>query len=77
MSRMIAVRLKEDLLSRVDKERKRGGLSRAAAITQALRLWVEQRQYDEAVRRDQEAYAAQPVDEREFTSVLGAQRWPK
>jgi Arc/MetJ-type ribon-helix-helix transcriptional regulator len=77
MSRLIAVRLQERMLSQVDRERKRAGLSRAAAINEALQLWVAKRQYEQAVRRDQEAYERQPVAEDEFESVLGAQRWPK
>lgn len=77
MSRMIAVRLQEDLLARVDAERKRAGKTRAAAIAEALRLWVERRQYEEAVRRDQAAYGKHPVRASEFAPVLGAQKWPK
>ncbi len=77
MSRMIAVRLKEDLLERVDRERKRARLSRAAAINQALDLWVDRRRYEDAVRSDHEGYARHPVASDEFEAVLGAQAWPK
>ena len=77
MSRMIAVRLQEAMLSRVDRERKRAGLTRAAAINEALLLWVEKRQYEEAVGRDQHGYERHPVQEEEFESILGAQIWPK
>ena len=71
------MRLQDELLARVDAERKRAGVTRASAIAEALRLWVERRQYDAAVHRDQKAYADHPVTGDEFTSVLGAQKWPK
>jgi hypothetical protein len=77
MSKMIAVRLKEDLLERVDHERKRARISRAAAITEALDLWVNKRRYEDAVRSDHDGYARHPVAADEFEAVLGAQSWPK
>jgi predicted DNA-binding protein len=61
MSKMIAIRLHDEMLSQVDQERKRTGLTRAAAVKEALQLWVEKRQYDEAVRRDQEGYKRHPI----------------
>src|SRR4051812_49010752 len=61
MSKMIAVRLQDEIVSRVDFERRRAGLTRAAVINEALRLWVATRQYEEAVRRDQEGYEQHPV----------------
>jgi metal-responsive CopG/Arc/MetJ family transcriptional regulator len=76
MSKLIAVRLQDELLAQVDRERKRTGLTRAAAINQALQLWVEKRQYLEAVRRDHEGYDRHPVREDEFAPILGAQTWP-
>jgi hypothetical protein len=77
MSKMIAVRLQEELLARVDRERKRARLTRAAAINQALDLWVDKRQFEEAVRRDQAGYERHPVGSDEFEPILGAQVWPK
>ena len=77
MSKMIAVRLQEEMLSRVDRERKRAGLTRAAAINEALQLWVDKRQYEEAVRSDHEGYERHPVRKDEFAPILGAQTWPK
>ncbi len=65
------------MLSRVDRERKRDGLTRTAAINEALRLWVNKRQYEEAMRRDHEGYERHPVGEDEFGPILGAQTWPK
>lgn len=77
MSRLIAVRLQEEMLSKVDRERKRVGLTRAAAIKEALLLWVEKRRWEAALRSDQEGYERHPVRQDEFESVLGAQAWPK
>ena len=77
MAKLIAVRLREELLSTMDDERRRAGLTRAAAIQEALRLWVAHRQYKQAVRRDQEGYARHPVGRDEFTPILRAQAWPK
>lgn len=77
MSKLIAIRLKDDILEKVDRERRQGGLTRAAVMNEALDLWIEQRRYREAVRRDQDGYARQPVAAGEFQSILGAQTWPK
>jgi hypothetical protein len=77
MSKMIAIRLQEDLLTDVDRERKRAGLTRAAAVHQALAIWVARRRHEEAVRQDQEGYRRHPVGDDEFEPVLGAQSWPK
>ena len=77
MSKLIAVRLPDEVLSRVDHERRRAGLSRAAAINAALELWIRTRRYDDAVRRDHEGYDRHPIRTDEFEPVLGAQRWPK
>ncbi len=77
MSKLIAIRIDEALLAGVERQRKRAHLTRAAAIKQALVLWLERRQYDEAVRRDQSGYERHPVEEDEFAAVLGAQVWPK
>jgi predicted DNA-binding protein len=74
---MIAIRLPDEMLARVDEERRRAGLTRAAAVNEALELWIERRRYEEAVRRDHEGYEKHPVKEEEFGSVLGAQVWPK
>jgi hypothetical protein len=46
-------------------------------INEASRLWVAKRQYEEAVKRDQEGYERHPVRAEEFSSILGAQKWPK
>jgi metal-responsive CopG/Arc/MetJ family transcriptional regulator len=74
---MIAIRLDEQLLARVDRERRRRGISRARAVHEALADWVARRRLAEAVREEAEAYARQPIGDDEFAPVLGAQRWPK
>src|SRR5206468_8046640 len=77
MSKMVAIRLDEGLLIRVDRERRRRRLTRARAVHEALADWVARHRLAEAVREEAEAYARQPVAEDEFGPVLGAQRWPK
>lgn len=77
MSQMIAVRIDEQLLTRVDGERKRRGISRARAVHEALRFWLERTLLEEAIQREHEAYAHRPVRRGEFSPLLGAQVWPK
>jgi len=77
MSRMIAVRLDESLLTRVDRERRKRGISRARAVHEALADWVARRRLAEAAREEAEGYRRNPVTDDEFAPVLGAQRWPK
>ena len=74
---MIAIRLDEGLLVRVDRERRRRRITRARAVHEALADWVARHRLAEAVREEAEAYARQPVTDDEFGPVLGAQRWPK
>jgi predicted transcriptional regulator len=74
---MVAVRLKDELLARVDRERKQARLTRAAAINEALDLWVDKRRYEAAVRSDHAGYERHPVGRDEFEPILGAQAWPK
>jgi len=77
MSKLIAVRVADDLLERVDHERRRRGVTRARAVHEALAGWVARERFSEAVREEAEAYGRQPVTDDEFGPVLGAQRWPK
>jgi len=77
MSKLLAIRIDEDLLAEIDRERRQVGLTRARAVKQALSLWMEQRRYQEAVRRDRQGYETHPVKEEEFGPVLGAQTWPR
>jgi metal-responsive CopG/Arc/MetJ family transcriptional regulator len=77
MSQMIAIRIDEDLLGHVDRERRGRGLSRTRAVEEALRLWLERHHFEEAVRREHEAYKRKPVRRSEFDAVLGARTWPK
>jgi metal-responsive CopG/Arc/MetJ family transcriptional regulator len=77
MLQMLAVRLDDALLARVDAERKRRGLSRARVIREALGFWLAPRLLEEAVREEHAAYARRPVRTREFGPIIGAQVWPK
>ena len=77
MSKMIAVRLDDTLLARVDRERRRRGVTRARAIHEALAGWVARERLAEAVREEGDAYGRHPVTEDEFGPILGAQRWSK
>lgn len=74
---MIAVRLDDDMIREVDRERRRRHLTRASAIRDALALWVERQRLEAAMRRDQQGYDEHPVTDDEFGPVLGAQRWPR
>jgi hypothetical protein len=77
MSKLVAVRLDDRLLEGVDRECRRTRLSRAAAVKEALQLWLVRRRFEEAVRKDHAGYAEHPVQPDEFGPVLGAQTWPK
>ena len=77
MSQLVAVRLDEPLLADVDRERHRRRMTRAAAVKEALRFWVERRRHEAAVRRDQEGYQRHPVGDDEFSALIGAQTWPR
>ena len=70
--------LQENRAQRSDAKQAAAALDEiAAAINEALRMWVEKRRYADAVRRDQDGYRRHPVDKDEFEPVLGAQTWPK
>jgi len=77
MSRMISLRLADELVERVDQERERDGLSRAQVVQSALELWIGRRRLEEAIRREHRGYDRHPVRAEEFGPVLGAQVWPK
>lgn len=77
MSRLISIRMDEELLARVDKVRRKEKLSRARAIQLALTSWLDQKRWQEAVLRDQAGYERWPEVDDEFGSVMRAQEWPK
>ena len=77
MSKLIAVRLDDKLLARVDRERRRRGVTRARAVHEALASWVARERFAEGVREEAEAYGRHPVTDDEFGPILGAQRWSK
>jgi metal-responsive CopG/Arc/MetJ family transcriptional regulator len=74
---MISIRLPDELVERVDRERRRDGLSRAQVAQRALELWIGKRRLEEAIRREHRGYDRHPVETDEFGPVLGAQAWPK
>ena len=77
MSRMIAVRVDEALVKELDRECRRGGLSRAEVIRRALELWIRRQSLEREIEREHAGYAKHPVRAEEFSSVLGARAWPK
>lgn len=77
MSQMVAVRLDEQLLARVDGARKRRGISRARAVQEALHFWLERGQLEDAIRREHAGYARRPVRRNEFGPIIDARAWPK
>ena len=77
MTKMISVRLEKDLVERVDDEVARAGITRAAAIAEAMTFWVERRRYAEAIEREHAGYDARPVEPDEFDPLLKARAWPK
>ena len=64
MSQMVAVRIEEQLLARVDGARKRRGISRARVIHEALQFWLDRGLLEEAIRCEHEAYTRRPVRQR-------------
>lgn len=77
MSTMTTVRLEDELLAAIDRERRRSGMTRASVIREAVVRWLEEQRAREAAGRDHEGYARHPVAKDEFDYVLGAQTWPK
>ena len=77
MSKMLAIRIDEELIEQVDRERKRGALTRARVIRDALGLWLENERLRQAVARHRDGYDRAPVTDDEFRPVLGAQQWPR
>ena len=77
MSIVTTVRLREDLLEEIDRERAQAKLPRGRVIHEALTLWLERRKQQRAIWQDQLGYDRHPVQDDEFGPVLGAQAWPK
>lgn len=74
---MITLRVDEDLLAVVDRERGRDRLPRSRVLKEAMALWIERRRLRDAIARHGAGYACLPVAQDEFAPVLGAQRWPR
>ncbi len=77
MSTTTTVRLRDDLLAEIDRERARSKLPRSRVIHEALALWLERRRQERAIRQDHLGYDEYPVQDDEFAPVLGAQTWPE
>jgi Arc/MetJ-type ribon-helix-helix transcriptional regulator len=77
MSKLVAVRLPEETLHNVDRERKKNHLTRSAVIKLALDAWVQRQRYEADMKRDRDAYDRHPVNAEEFRSLIAAQVWPK
>jgi metal-responsive CopG/Arc/MetJ family transcriptional regulator len=77
MTKLVSVRIEEELLAAVDEITQGQGRARADAFREALEEWVRDRRAAAMVRRHREGYARKPVRKNEFSPVLGAQVWPK
>ena len=77
MTKTISIRIDEDLLHAVDVAGEAEHRGRSEVIRDALEAWLKQRSLAEKVRRHREGYSRHPVSPDEFSSILGAQVWPK
>lgn len=77
MARTVSLRIDEELLDAVDRAGSAERRARSAVVREALEQWLKRRNLAERVQRHREGYARKPVARDEFSSVLGAQTWPK
>lgn len=77
VTKLVSVRIEEELLKAVDEITNGEARPRADAVREALEAWVREKRTAELVRRHREGYERKPVGEREFSPVLDAQLWPK
>jgi metal-responsive CopG/Arc/MetJ family transcriptional regulator len=77
MTKTISIRIEEEILHAVDVAGKAEHRGRSEMIREAPEAWLKQQTLAEKVRRHREGYARHPVAPDEFSSVLGAQTWPK
>jgi Arc/MetJ-type ribon-helix-helix transcriptional regulator len=68
----IAISIPDDLYRAVERARRATGLSRSAVIQGALRLWLDGRVRDAAVREYVAGYRAKPEGRREITAAEAA-----
>lgn len=77
MTKLLSVRLDEELVAAVDAAGRKEHRLRSEVVREALELWLKQRETAEQVARHRAGYRRRPAAKDEFQAVLGAQRWPK
>jgi len=77
MSKTVALRIDDELLSAVDRARRARHLTRTRAVHDALRQWLARQEQEVAIRQEHDGYARKPITKEEFSPVLGAQVWPR
>jgi metal-responsive CopG/Arc/MetJ family transcriptional regulator len=77
MTKIISLRLDQELLQAVEVARKASHKDRSQVVSEALELWLKRRVTIEKVRRHRAGYARRPITRGEFAPVLKAQTWPK
>lgn len=77
VTKLVSFRIEEALIDSLDKAREEDGRGRSEVVREALQLWLRQRELADRIRRHEEGYRGHPVEDAEFTPVLGAQEWPK
>jgi metal-responsive CopG/Arc/MetJ family transcriptional regulator len=75
--RTVNVALNEDLLRSADQAAKRIGVSRSALIRQALAAHLKQRDIEEKLRQEREAYQNHPDTEHELMGWEKVVSWPE
>jgi len=68
----IAISIPDDLYRAVERARRATGLSRSAVIQGSLRLWLDRRARDAAVREHVAGYRAKPEGRREMRAAEAA-----
>jgi Arc/MetJ-type ribon-helix-helix transcriptional regulator len=77
MTKPMTIRIENELLADMDRERRRRRVSRSDVVREGIHLWLDRLRTEEAIRLDREGYEKHPIREDEFGPVLRAQRWPK
>jgi metal-responsive CopG/Arc/MetJ family transcriptional regulator len=77
MTKLLSIRLDEDLVEAVDAAGRVEKRSRSDMVREALELWLQQRRTAERVAQHRAGYSRRAVAGEEFEPVLAAQKWPK
>ena len=77
MTKTVSIRVDKTLLDAVDAAGVADRRGRSEVFRQALELWLRHRVLEQQVQQHREGYRRYPVTSEEFSSVLGAQTWPK